>query len=855
MNKPPHTRRGPRPAKPAARPGRAPAGREIRLPIYLSRIILALAGFVLFLPLVVSYDFYEPFVFVKSILFRVVVGAMLLLYVVLAALFPPYRPRFHRITYAALAYFSVMILCSLPGVSINAWASWWGSFARMDGMFTQLHILAYFFVLTQTLKTEREWLILFTASLFSGVLLGLSGLLQYLELPYIYRQILEPRIMGATGNANNFALLMVLDAFVVLWFLGRRDRHQIYPFLAKIWMMLLVLLDLFLVVWEFLTLGRGDGVLSVGLALPPLAAFALLLHALSLLWFFKRESMRLGSAFLAILGLYFLFWAYQSQTRFAVIGFAGSLVILCFLYILAGGSRKAKWLAAASIALALMVPSAFYLGRNSSWIRGRPALARLTSVSFATAAPRLMAWKAGVLGMLDRPVLGWGLENYKNAFDLHFPPELFTSLGSEGWYDRAHNVVIDLGVTTGALGLAAFSALYGLAMAALIRTWLRTKDPTDSILVAALLLAYLIQNLFSFDTVNTNGVVFLLLAYVTWLCAPDRLPGGPANHPHSERARVPWQGWLAIGLSGLMITGSYWYLVKRPWDSNRLLARAIASSRTRSPSGSPRYVLREDIADMYRQAGALETTGRNEVRERFASYASGLAQDPGIPLRERARMVRKAVDLLEESIREEPADARHKMYAVSLINRSLGVLAESEPALARKMADKALVLSQQAEELSPTRPQVYIERAKTLVWAGRTAEAIAALERVVGLSPWVKEPHIDLVTLCISSGRYDEAAREWSNARRLSGLMARADYDRVIRSYTSKKRLGSIASLYLEQIEKTPDDPDLLMRLAATYRDMGETESARQTAMKAASLSPNVAATLRTFMQSLEGSR
>jgi hypothetical protein len=36
-----------------------------------------------------------------------------------------------------------------------------------------------------------------------------------------------------------------------------------------------------------------------------------------------------------------------------------------------------------------------------------------------------------------------------------------------------------------------------------------------------------------------------------------------------------WQGWLAIGITGLIVGGSYWFLVKEPWDSNRLLARAI----------------------------------------------------------------------------------------------------------------------------------------------------------------------------------------------------------------------------------------------------------------------------------------
>jgi len=273
MTKPPRAGRGSRPVKSASRPS-APAGNGMPLPLYLSRAILILAGFVLFLPLVVSYDFYEPFIFLKSILFRVTAMAMLFLYVVLATFSPGHRPRLHRITYALLAYFLVMIISSLPGVSVSSWSSWWGSFARMDGMFTQLHLLAYCFVLTQTLESEREWLVLFTASLFSGLLVGVSGMLQYLDLPYIYRRLIDPRILGATGNANNFAFLMVLDFFIVVWFLSRKDRRETYAFAAKIWIMLLVLLDLFLLAWEASALGRGPGVLSEGLALTPIAALA-----------------------------------------------------------------------------------------------------------------------------------------------------------------------------------------------------------------------------------------------------------------------------------------------------------------------------------------------------------------------------------------------------------------------------------------------------------------------------------------------------------------------------------------------------------------------------------------------------
>jgi Flp pilus assembly protein TadD len=564
---------------------------------------------------------------------------------------------------------------------------------------------------------------------------------------------------------------------------------------------------------------------------------------------------RVGNFFLGILGIWYLFWAYQSRTRFAVVGLVGSLVLLSLCYLFGGASRKMKWLAAASMVIVLLVPSFVLLNRDSSWVQSRPALARLTTVSFEAAAPRLMAWKAGALGIMDRPVFGWGPENYKNAFDLHFPPELITAALSEAWYDRAHNMIVDVGATTGLLGLAACSAFYGLAFAALLGMWFRTRDPTNTILVATLLTAYLIQNLFSFDTINTNGVVFLVLAYVAWLCS-SKWPA-PSSSPaqRSDLSPVRWQGWLAICVTGLMIAGSGWYLVKAPWDSNLLLARAIASGRTRASSGRQQYVFREEIADLYQRASDYQTTGRHEVREAFAGYASGLARVSDIPLKDRVRMIVKAVGLFDESIRQEPSDARHHMYAVSLVNGTLGVLQESDPALARALAEKTLVLLQQAEKLSPTRPQVYIERSRTLAWSGRTAEAVAALERGVNLSPWAKDLHVDLVTLYVSAGRYSDAAAEWEKAGRLSDPLTREDYNKVIRSYESRKQFAPIAALYMEQLEKSPDNPGLLVQLAATYRDMGETESARKTAMRAAALSPEAAATVQSFLDSLDRPR
>lgn len=157
-----------------------------RLPLFLARSILVLAAFSLSVPLLVSNSFYYPQVFLKSILFRITVQVMALLYVILTVQSPFYRPRFHRIICALLAYFGLMLISSLPWISVDAWSSWWGDFSWMGGLFSQLHLLTYFFVLAQTLKRERDWVALFCAALFSGVLMGFSGLVQFLKLDYLY---------------------------------------------------------------------------------------------------------------------------------------------------------------------------------------------------------------------------------------------------------------------------------------------------------------------------------------------------------------------------------------------------------------------------------------------------------------------------------------------------------------------------------------------------------------------------------------------------------------------------------------------------------------------------------------------
>lgn len=316
---------------------------------------------------------------------------------------------------------------------------------------------------------------------------------------------------------------------------------------------------------------------------------------------------------------------------------------------------------------------------------------------------------------------------------------------------------------------------------------------------------------------------------------------------------IAWQGSLLIIAVAVAELAAFLYLVKAPYESNLSLRSAIEKEKTLdAQTDNPQFVFREETVDLFRKADSYETTGRHQVREEFCNYASELALATHVPLEEKVRAVRIGVGFLEESIRQDPRSTRHYMYFASLVNRGYQALQQRDPEMARSLVEKSLGLLQTAENLSPTRPQVYFEKGQGLASLGRFADGAAAFEKGVGLNPAQKEPRVDLVNLYILAGRYADAAKEWQEIKALSLPLTRADYDLVLRSYNSKKQFAPMADLYRELLEQNPNDPELLVHLAATYRELGKLDLARDAATKAAVLSPKYLAGLQTFLDSLK---
>ncbi len=136
-----------------------------------------------------------------------------------------------------------------------------------------------------------------------------------------------------------------------------------------------------------------------------------------------------------------------------------------------------------------------------------------------SSAARIIVWEASMNAVQDRPLLGWGPENFNYAIEQHFDNRLFEekNLG-EIWFERAHNVFIDTLVGSGVVGLVSFVLLVLMFLSVIYRARKRNFiGDTEAVLLYALIPAHLLQMQTGFDTIGSYTLLAGIGGYAVWL--------------------------------------------------------------------------------------------------------------------------------------------------------------------------------------------------------------------------------------------------------------------------------------------------------------------------------------------------
>jgi len=211
--------------------------------------------------------------------------------------------------------------------------------------------------------------------------------------------------------------------------------------------------------------------------------------------------------------------------------------------------RAKQWLTAGLVGAGVIT----ILG--SFWLGGQAYF----NFNFFSFTNRLHAWEVSWQASLDRPLFGWGLENYDNAFQANFQPKFEDAVGSTETLDRAHNFIFDYLVFTGWLGLILLLTWLGMAIAI---GWQHIGKNPLAIWAIGVVITYICINLLGYETIATTALLMLALAYLGTLSKP--IFTMPTRLIH------PYVGLVGIALT-IVLTMQFvimpWIATRRAWQS------------------------------------------------------------------------------------------------------------------------------------------------------------------------------------------------------------------------------------------------------------------------------------------------
>ena len=570
----------------------------------LLRTVQAGIFLVLLTPFVVTDGFF-PFVVGKAIYARAIIEITFVAWVALVLRHPRRRPAWSW----TVAAFAVWLLASglAAAFGVSPTRSLWSTYERMQGVFDLAHWLAFTVMAASVFRSAADWRLLFGVNLACSTavcLIGLAHHYQITHVDFIYAPLMLDRMRSTLGNPAYVGAYTMVNALIgaalFVHSLGASSgRRPLFPWVGDLWA-LMAQINL----WGLWTTGSRGALTGLGAASLILIAYGMRKRVRAALW-----------------------------TACVALAAAAALI-------------------AAARTTTILDP---VIESNATLNR----LFRIDAESLPVRS-RIVGVETGLRAFLDKPVLGWGPENFIVGWGRHVDVDLrgerIPILVS---YDHAHNKPVEELATKGALGLLSYLALWGVMARVILRRLARLSgcDRIALCIVGAALAAYFVQNLFLFDSPATVMQFFLLVAFAaaveawrpaagTALRSPDaafRLPPRwrPSLHRTAGLLTSPAGASALTAAAAVLMIAAFALVNVRTYAAAAALSDAMRTPRpwsdrlndfTRSIDGFPGLA---NYPRLYLLAAASEAIGdmsdeefRRTIDVVKAEAGRGLALEP-----------------------------------------------------------------------------------------------------------------------------------------------------------------------------------------------------------------------------------
>ncbi len=214
---------------------------------------------------------------------------------------------------------------------------------------------------------------------------------------------------------------------------------------------------------------------------------------------------------------------FLSGSRGAIFSFIVSAAVLCIFLYSSAISQKVRKKIQYILPIFLLAVFLLFLFANAHFSRGwlsSPTLSPFRSVvhSFRLDGlkERAAVWLIGAEGFIEKPLTGWGWENFDKIYDRYFKPRLLGVSVRDFFLDRSYNQLVDILSLAGIFGFLAYSFFWYTIFLSIYKALQKEREEFYRIfliVLATFFVSYFFLSLTTFDTPANLVIFFLMLAF------------------------------------------------------------------------------------------------------------------------------------------------------------------------------------------------------------------------------------------------------------------------------------------------------------------------------------------------------
>lgn len=401
---------------------------------------------------------------------------------------------------------------------------------------------------------------------------------------------------------------------------------------------------------------------------------------------------------------------YLTATRGATLGLiAGMFIAAAGIAFTERENLKLRKLATSVVLVVLVLVSGFFILRDSALVQESPVLKRFAHISLTqgTVMARTYVWGMATEGVKERPMLGWGQENFNHVFNKYYDPRMY---GQEQWFDRTHNIVFDTLITSGILGLAAYISIFLALLLVLYKT--SSFNVEQKWLMVGLLVAYTFHNLTVFDNVTSYILFFSVIAWIytaeaidSDLPAGERISNWTLSDDLAKKAGLP----AAIVLATILV----WSINSCAYKENKALLSVL--SNVAHANHAPNVATAVERANAalleFEKVENYNSYGTQESREHFLQQTASIHGSSWAPAELKVEYFKKAKEAMLKQKQEAPNDPRFPLFLSGLYQ----IVGDYE----REKIELEI-----ARELSPTKQTIILKQGVNAFHLKRPEQAL-----------------------------------------------------------------------------------------------------------------------------------